>query len=119
MKYRLNLLGTAKSLPAFRAAVPMTSAGPCRLRARPSQITSATCWSHARRQFFELADIAANARRGKNAPAISPVALDCLQRIDALFDIERNINGLSAEERLRVPPGTKRTHSGRPGGMAA
>src|SRR6266481_241058 len=38
-------------------------------------ITSALCWSHARRQFFELADIAANARRGKNAPAISPVAM--------------------------------------------
>src|SRR5436189_24731 len=27
--------------------------------------TSALCWAHARRQFFELADIAANARRGK------------------------------------------------------
>ena len=27
---------------------------------------------HARRKFFELADIAANARRGKNAPPISP-----------------------------------------------
>ena len=65
-------------------------------------ITSALCWSHARRQFFELADISANARRGKNAPAISPVALEAVKRIDALFDIERNINGLSAEERLRV-----------------
>src|SRR5215467_1371785 len=65
-------------------------------------ITSALCWSHARRQFFELADIAANAQRGKNAPAISPVALEAVKRIDALFDIERNINGLSAEERLRV-----------------
>src|ERR1700730_10461991 len=41
-------------------------------------------------------------RRGRNAPAISPVALEAVKRIDALFDIERNINGLSAEERLRV-----------------
>src|SRR5882724_981913 len=65
-------------------------------------ITSALCWAHSRRQFFELADIAANARRGKNAPAISPVALEAVKRIDALFDIERAINGLSAEERLRV-----------------
>ena len=65
-------------------------------------ITSALCWSHSRRQFFELADIAANARRGKKAPAISPVALEAVKRIDALFDIERAINGLSAEERLRV-----------------
>jgi transposase len=65
-------------------------------------ITPALCWSHARRQFFELADIAANARRGKNAPAISPIALEAVKRIDVLFNIERGINGLSAEERLRV-----------------
>ena len=71
--------------------------------ARPQgAITPALCWAHARRQFFELADIAANARRGKNAPAISPIALEAVKRIDALFDIERAINGLSAEERLRV-----------------
>ena len=54
------------------------------------------------RQFFELADIAANARRGKKATAISPIALETVKRIDALFDIERGINGQSAEERLRV-----------------
>jgi transposase len=65
-------------------------------------ITSALCWAHARRQFFELADIAANARRGKNAAAMSPIALEAVKRIDALFDIERGINGQSAEERLRV-----------------
>jgi hypothetical protein len=68
----------------------------------PGPITSALCWAHARRQFFELADIAANARRGRNAAAISPVALEAVRRIDLLFDIERTINGLSAEERLRV-----------------
>ena len=68
-------------------------------------ITPALCWSHARRQFFELADIAANARRGRNAPAISPIALEAVKRIDALFDIERAINGLGAEERLRVRQG--------------
>ena len=50
--------------------------------------------------FFELADIAANTRRGQNATAISPIALDAVKRIDALFDIERGINGLSAEKRL-------------------
>jgi transposase len=71
--------------------------------ARPQgPITAALCWAHARRQFFELADIAANARRGKNAAAISPIALEAVKRIDALFDIERGINGQSAEERLRV-----------------
>jgi transposase len=65
-------------------------------------ITPALCWAHARRQFFELADIAANARRGKKAPAISPVALEAVKRIDALFDIERGINGLHAQQRLAV-----------------
>jgi len=43
-----------------------------------------------------------NARRAKNAPAISPVALEAVKRIDALFDIERAINGLDAEQRLRI-----------------
>jgi transposase len=65
-------------------------------------ITAALCWAHARRQFFELADIAANARRGRKAAAISPIALEAVKRIDALFDIERDINGRSTEERLRV-----------------
>ena len=65
-------------------------------------ITPALCWAHARRQFFELADIAANVRRGKQAPAISPIALEAVKRIDALFNIERSINGLSTGERLRV-----------------
>ena len=68
----------------------------------PGPIRSALCWAHGRRQFFELADIAANARRRKGAAAISPVALEAVKRIDALFDIERGINGLAADERLRV-----------------
>jgi hypothetical protein len=68
----------------------------------PGPVTSALCWAHARRQFFELADIAANARRGRTAQAISPIALEALKRIDQLFDIERAINGLDAAERLRV-----------------
>jgi transposase len=66
----------------------------------PTPLTEALCWAHARRKFFELADIAANARRGKRAPPISPLALDAVQRIDAVFDIEGAINGLSAADRL-------------------
>ena len=63
-------------------------------------VTPAFCWAHARRKFFELADIAANARRGSRAAVISPIALEAVRRIDALFLIERGINGLSAAERL-------------------
>src|SRR4051812_24786490 len=46
-------------------------------------ITPAFCWAHARRQFFELADIAANPRRGKNAVVISPIALEAVRRMGA------------------------------------
>jgi transposase len=64
-------------------------------------VTSALCWGHARRGFFELADIAASARRGPGVAPISPIALEAVKRIDALFVIEREINGLSADERHR------------------
>jgi transposase len=69
---------------------------------KPAPIVEALCWSHARRKFFELADIAANARRGKNAPPISQMALEAVKRIDLIFEVERDINGLDADERLRV-----------------
>jgi transposase len=67
---------------------------------KPGPIVEALCWSHARRKFFELADIAANTRRGKKATPISPIALEAVKRVDALFDIERDINGFSVEKRL-------------------
>ncbi|RNJ42594.1 IS66 family transposase [Mesorhizobium erdmanii] len=66
----------------------------------PGPLTQALCWAHARRKFFVLADIATNAKRGKNAAPISPIAFEAVKRIDALFDIERDINGLAADERL-------------------
>jgi hypothetical protein len=68
-------------------------------------ILEASCWAHARRKFFELADIEAAARRKaqRRAPSpISPMALEAVQRIDALFDIERAINRMMAEQRLAV-----------------
>ncbi|MET3858563.1 IS66 family transposase [Rhizobium sp. OAE497] len=66
----------------------------------PGPLTQALCWAHSRRKFFVLADIAANAKRGKNAAPISPMALEAVKRIDGLFDIEREINGLTADQRL-------------------
>jgi transposase len=42
---------------------------------KPGPILEAGCWSHARRKFFELADLVKNARRkadGKNPTLISP-----------------------------------------------
>jgi transposase len=52
-----------------------------------------------------MADLAENARRkaqGKKPAAISPLAMEAVRRIDALFDIERTLNGQSAERRKAV-----------------
>lgn len=66
-------------------------------------ITRANCWAHSRRQFFELVDVAGQLKRKKDAKVIiSPLEIDALQRIDRIFDIERDINGRPAAERLAV-----------------
>src|ERR1035437_8972931 len=72
---------------------------------KPGPILEAACWAHARRPFFAMADLAENARRkaqGKTPGVISPLAMEAVQRIDALFEIERSINGQSAEQRRAV-----------------
>jgi transposase len=71
----------------------------------PGPIIEAACWAHARRKFFELADLTRIAKRkaqGKKPAFASPMALEAVHRIDALFDIEREINGKSAAERRAV-----------------
>ena len=68
---------------------------------KPGPITEAACWAHARRKFFELADITARAR-DKTSAAISPIAFAAVQKIDAIFMVERSINGLSPAERVAV-----------------
>jgi transposase len=58
---------------------------------RPGPIVEAACWAHARRKFFDLA------RLNK-----APIAIEAVARIDTLFAIERDINGLPPDERRRV-----------------
>ena len=67
---------------------------------RPGPITEASCWAHSRRKFFELADVTAKAR--DKLAVIAPLAFEAVKRIDAIFDIEREINGRSINERLVV-----------------
>jgi transposase len=72
---------------------------------KPSPLVEAACWVHARRPFFVMADVAAAARRkaeGKTTSVISPLALEAVRRINALFEIERAINGQSTEQRRAV-----------------
>ncbi len=59
-------------------------------------------WAHARRKFFELADIEAAARQRarKKVAVIAPLALEAVRRMDELFAIEREVNGRPTAERL-------------------
>ncbi|MFC3267406.1 IS66 family transposase, partial [Camelimonas abortus] len=71
----------------------------------PAPILEAGCWAHARRKFFELADIESAARktaRGLKPPSVYPRALEAVRLIDSLFAIERDINGASADGRRAV-----------------
>ena len=54
-------------------------------------IIEAACWAHGRRKFFDLARLTK-----------APIAAEAVRRIDVLFAIEREINGLAPHERLRV-----------------
>jgi hypothetical protein len=65
---------------------------------KPGPITEASCWAHGRRKFFELADVAAKARG--QLSVLAPLAVEAVKRIDAIFDIEREINGHSIADRL-------------------
>ncbi len=58
---------------------------------KPGPITEAACWAHGRRKFFDLARINK-----------APIAVEAAERIDALFAIEREINGLMPQKRMRM-----------------
>jgi transposase len=58
---------------------------------QPGSIVEAMCWAHARRKFFDIARINK-----------APISVEAVERIDALFAIERDINGKPPDERVRV-----------------
>ena len=60
-------------------------------RRQPGAINEAACWAHARRKFFELADLQK-----------APIAIEAVSRIDAIFAIEREINGRSPDQRQAI-----------------
>ncbi len=77
---------------------------------QPVPVLEAGCFAHARRKFFELADVEGAARkksRGERTGTVYPIALEAVQKLDAIFEIERGINGRSPAERLD----TRREHS--------
>jgi hypothetical protein len=56
-----------------------------------ARVREAACWAHLRRDFHDV-------WKGTS----SPIAREALDRIGALYDIERTITGRSAEQRLAV-----------------
>jgi transposase len=54
-------------------------------------LIEAACWAHARRKFFDI-----------HAATDSPIALEALDRIGALYKIEAEIRGRSAEQRRSI-----------------
>ena len=52
----------------------------------PRPITEAACWSHGRRKFFVLADLAKSAPGSEQR---APLAVAAVRRIDAIFAIDR------------------------------
>lgn len=61
---------------------------------KPANVTEVACWAHVRRKFFDV-----HKANG------SPIAREALERIGALFEIERTIAGKSAEQRRAVRQG--------------
>jgi hypothetical protein len=58
---------------------------------KPANVTEVACWAHVRRKFFDV-----HKANG------SPIAREALERIGALFDIERTIAGKSPGQRRAV-----------------
>jgi hypothetical protein len=58
---------------------------------QPDPLIQALCWAHGRRNFFKLGELAK-----------APLAIEAVRRIDAIFDAERTINGLPADQRRTV-----------------
>lgn len=55
------------------------------------RITSVACWAHLRRKFFDI-----------HQANTSPVAFEALERIAALYEIEKAIRGRPPDERARI-----------------
>ena len=62
-------------------------------------VTEALCWAHARRKFYELADLA---RAGKAPPA--PLAVEAVRQIDAIFAHERDDQRARGRRPACLPP---------------
>jgi transposase len=78
-------------LEGFRGVLQVDGYAGYKVLAERGEVRLAFCWSHVRRRFYELAQA---------GPA--PIAAEALARIAALYKIEGEIQGRSAEERRTI-----------------
>ena len=78
-------------LADFKGVLQVDGYAGYRALAEKGDVQLAFCWTHVRRRFYELA---------VGGPA--PIASEALERIAALYAIEKEIRGRSAEERRAV-----------------
>ena len=75
-------------LAGFRGVLQVDGYAGYKVLAERGEVQLAFCWSHVRRPFYELAQ-----------GGLAPIASEALRRIAALYRIEDEIRGRSAEER--------------------
>jgi transposase len=75
-------------LTGFRGILQVDGYAGYKALAERGEVRLAFCWSHVRRPFYELAQ-----------GGMAPIASEALTRIAALYRIEHDIRGRSAEER--------------------
>jgi transposase len=75
-------------LAGFKGVLQVDGYAGYRALAEKGDVSLAFCWAHVRRRFYELA-----------AADASPIAGEALQRIAALYTIEKDIRGRGADDR--------------------
>ena len=78
-------------LAGFQGVLQVDGYAAYKVLARRGAVQLAFCWSHVRRQFYELAHSGS-----------APIAAKALSRIAALYRIEAEIRGRSATQRRAV-----------------
>lgn len=78
-------------LAGFNGVLQVDGYAGYRALAGRNDVQLAFCWAHVRRRFYELA-----------AAGPAPIASEALQRIAALYEIEKDIRGRRADERHDV-----------------
>jgi transposase len=85
-------------LAGFMGVVQVDGYAGYRALARRNSVQLAFCWSHVRRRFYELA-----------AAAPAPIASETLERIGALYAVEKDVRGRNPDQRRAARQENSRT----------